>query len=621
MCGIAGILGPGAGSKVDALRRMVAALQHRGPDAEGVHVASGGRCALGFRRLAILDLTPAGNQPMLSPDGRFALVYNGECYNFHELARGLKAETLTSTGDTAVVLATLARQAERALPRMNGMFALALWDEKEQSLLLARDRLGQKPLYWTCVGDHLLFASEVRALLASGEVDRHLHWPALVGYLSNGGVQGDETLVSGVRLLPRASFLRIEAGRAPGAPEAYWQPSTAKSDSSPMELGVAFGHAVERHLISDAPLGIFLSGGVDSTAVAAAAARRAGSAVETLSVVFPEAQDDPDREYSRRMAARIESRHHEIELPLAEAARMTSGALAAMDQPTFDGVNTYIVSHAARQAGLKVALSGLGGDELFGGYPAFRDVPRMMRIRSALGAVRHPAAGLLKLSGRTGRIGGKLADLMECPGGALDSYLVRRRLFSSSEISALIPSLRGDGWLSGQSRRRHRQLEEIVAKREIHDAVSLLELDVYMGQILLRDSDVMGMAHGLEIRLPFLDADFVERSLALDSLARRPSGTPKRRFVEAMGDLIPAEIRERRKRGFALPFEEWMLGPLRDQVADGLEWLGRSSGLWHAPSIAALWSRFLADPGGIGHNKPWALFAIARYLREHRLSL
>jgi asparagine synthase (glutamine-hydrolysing) len=559
---------------------------------------------------------------MRSEDGRFALSYNGECYNFQALRGELEAdgESFRSTGDTEVVLKLLARHGSGALCRINGMFALALWDEARRHLLLARDRFGQKPLYYAQVGDLWLFASEVRALLASGLIERRLDPAVVRGYLALGAVQGPPTAVAGVRLVPAASFLEIEAGRAVERGR-YWSPDAGRQARSDREVREVFQAAVRRHLVSDAPIGLFLSGGVDSSAVAAAAVRVQAARPVTLSVVFPEQPGESEGEHALRMAQYAGTEHREIPITGREMAQLLPRALDAMDQPTTDSINTWLVSHAARQAGMKVALTGLGGDELFGGYPAFCDVPRLLSWRRTLGQVAVLLDRLLTAVAADSRRFAKLADLCGVPPRVLDLYVVRRRLFSRGQVRALAPDLGSAGTEDGLEAETRAELERLVADRPVVDAVGLLELAIYMGQTLLRDSDVMGMAHGLEIRVPFLDAEFAGLALGLDAAVRSPQAIPKAYFVRVMGDWLPAANTDRPKRGFMLPFAHWLTHELRDEVEAGLQTLTQGTELFAAGSVQALWQRFLARPEAVGWARPWALFVLGRFLRQHRLQV
>lgn len=622
MCGIAGMVGSGARVHEGVVKRMLASMAHRGPDGEGIYISPSGLCVLGHRRLAILDLTEHAAQPMRSPDGRFVLTYNGECYNFRELREELRddGEEFASTGDTEVVLRMLARRGEEALTRLNAMFALALWDDKERRLLLARDRFGQKPLYLARVHGGWLFASEVRALLASGLVQRRIDWTGVLGFLSFGAVQQPNTIAAGVsEIEPAASVLLGVNGRR--STRCYWRPGRGKASLRGHELREAFLAAVRRHLMADVPIGVFLSGGIDSSATAAAATRAHGGKVGTLTVTFPDDPSLSESTHALKSAQLHGTDHREVPVTGQDLLRLLPAALDAMDQPTVDGVNTFVVSRAARHAGLKAALTGLGGDELFGGYPSFRDVPLLARVSRLAVPVTGLAARIMNTAAFHSKRWNKITDSMQAPPGLLGAYIVRRRLFSSRQVRALAPGPAGNRWISGLSPSRLAGLTLLAEGRKAPDAVSLFEIDVYMGQMLLRDADCMGMANSLEIRAPFLDADFVHAALSLGPDARSGNPAPKRCFVEALAEWLPPEIIRRPKQGFGFPFERWMLSDLRESVSEGIESLARLGDPFCAAEVRALWRAFLKSPGRVGWTRPWSLFVLSRYFSAHRLTV
>jgi asparagine synthase (glutamine-hydrolysing) len=622
MCGIAGIVGKDAIQYKEVVNLMLESMQHRGPDGKGLYVAPSGFCVLGHRRLSILDLTDAASQPMLSEDRGFAFVYNGELYNFTQLKHELEksGESFHSSGDTEVLLKLLIHHGEQVLPRLNGMFAFGLWDERKRRLLLARDRFGQKPLYMTKVGNLCLFASEIRALLATGLVPREADPIGVLSFLAYGAVQGPSTIAKGISLLPKASYHVITAEGSNGS-NRYWSTPRQKLDYSPDVLRSGFESAVERHLISDAPIGLFLSGGIDSSAITMAAARKSVSRVSSLTVIFPDQPKYSETTHARRIANLAETDHHEIPVLGKDILSSLPAALQAMDQPSVDGINTYIVSLAARQAGLKAVLSGLGGDELFGGYPSFQDIPRALRISELLKPVGTLVQKVVGLGEDFSRINGKILDLIDSTNDLTDTYLARRRLFTSRQVKTLIFNGTKESRAGGISAQRLGALGELLAGRSLPDAICLLEMDLYMGETLLRDSDVMGMAHGVEIRLPFLDADFSSYSLSLGPEARTPYPFPKHLFVKALADILPIKNTDRRKQGFTLPFQSWLVKDLRDEVQDGIESLAGQSGFFRRDSLQRLWDVFCERPSKVGWTRPWSLFVLDRYLKTHRLEL
>ncbi len=631
MCGIAGIVGADALKHGDVLQKMMDAMGHRGPDDQGViHGAapdSGGAASvmLGHRRLSIIDLSSGGHQPMSFADDRFTIVFNGEIYNYPVLKAELDrlGHVFRTSSDTEVIMAAYAEWGPSCVSRFNGMFAFALWDRERNRVFLARDRYGQKPLYYRNHDGLLLFASELRALLASGLVERHANRDAVAAYLSYGAVHGDATMVVGVHSFPPGSSCHIDLRRSPVVdPTAYWDFPREKEQTDAAGLRQAFVEAVDRHMISDAPVGIFLSGGIDSSAVAAAAVRIAGASVRTLAVTYPEQPEQCEGVHARRVADAIGSTHVDVPITGHTLLDLLPRALNGMDQPTIDGVNTYVVSYAARTAGFKVALSGLGADELFGGYRGhFVQPGYMVRLRKVAAVLRSPLGRLLSLPGDHRQFG-KLADLMASPGDLLSAYLIRRKLFSSAQVGKMLPvAANSPGWLSGLTQERMRQLRERIDGRAYADVIGILEMSHYMGELLLRDTDAMGMAHSIEIRVPFLDNAFSQCALCLDPSARIPGDVPKHRFVEAVREWLPIENILRTKQGFRMPFCEWMQNELRSEVNRGIAAIVTRLGPEQGGFADQIWKKFLAHPEAVGWSRPWALFVLGRYLENHDLRL
>ena len=621
MCGIAGIVGENASTHRDALHRMVSSLAQRGPDAEGFYQAPSGLCLLGHRRLSILDLSQHAAQPMVSPDKRFALCYNGECYNYAELREQLRkaGKNIHSTGDTEVLFQMLVQEGKSCLPKLNAMFAFGFWDEEHRQLFLARDRFGQKPLYFSKKGNLLIFASELRAILASGLVERKLNSRALLSYLSYGSVHGPDTIVKDISLLPAGNFLEWESiGEIKKT--SFWEPPRQKQDCPQEELRNRFSKAVDRHLVSDVPVGLFLSGGIDSSAIVAAAARMTNEQVHTLSVVFPDLPQYSEHEHAKRIA-KITGTNH-IEIPINEQImlELLPQCLDAMDQPTADGFNTFVVSKATREAGVKVVLSGLGGDELFGGYPSFKDVPRLLKIKNTLGQTEKPVSAILRRIGQKTTKISKLSSVLAASKDLLTVYMIRRQVFNNYQIDGILASATFKNSFIRIPLELEVYLRNLIRDRDIYDAIGLLELHSYMGQTLLRDSDIMGMAHGLEIRMPFLDKEFSDCALELPPGVRIPNKFPKAWFVGAMGDWLPLENVRRKKQGFEMPIEKWMVGKLRDDVEHGLKSLSDHLDIFEASAIEAMWTQFLLWPQSIGWAKIWNLYVFFRYMKKNGIT-
>jgi asparagine synthase (glutamine-hydrolysing) len=621
MCGIAGAVLTGTGGPIEVrerVSRMNWAMRHRGPDDEGLIVQGDGRVALANRRLAIRDLSPAGHMPMATSDGSLTITYNGELYNVEELRPELVAAgcIFHSTSDTEVLLQGYAVWGEAVLQRVRGIFAFAILDcrggPRGSRLVLARDRLGVKPLYYASTDTEFLFASEIRAILAAGSGSWPLDDAALGAYLTLGSVPSPFTIYRDIRALEPGSVLTVPLHEAPSQPRRYW---SFPSQSEPISSRDAVDHvrallndAVRAQLVSDAPLGAFLSGGIDSSAVVALMRLGTNGTIRTCSISFREADFDESR-FAREAAAAAETEHVEQVVTVDDLARSLDAVLAAMDQPTVDGINTYFVSQAAHDAGLTVALSGLGGDELFGGYDAtFKGVPQLLHgVRTVQSVPAGAALSGLALSRFRGSRWRKLQDALGRPPTAASAYLARRGLFSPSEVRGLVGRERWDERMS------HFQPVDYVDERAgiPHDGdlfgwTSRAELATYTANQLLRDTDVMSMAHSLEVRVPLLDERLVEGVLRLPAAIKK--GEPKALLLDALGGSIPPGVRSRsRKQGFTFPFAPWLRGPLRDRVRHMVHDAGRIYGL-DARAVEAIWLDFVA--GKTHWSRPWALAAL-----------
>jgi asparagine synthase (glutamine-hydrolysing) len=609
MCGIAGMAGFADAQETQrALGLMAASMEHRGPDDEGVAIVDDatpravGLCA---RRLAIQDISPLGHQPMRSEGTGNWVALNGEIYNVAELRDRLSGlgHTFRGHSDTEVILRGYDEWGPSVVERLRGMFAFAVWDARRRRLFVARDRLGIKPLYLVERDGGLLFASELRTLLASGLVRRDVSADGVLSFLSLGALQDPHTMLAGVTALPAGHAATWDGGALDVEPywsleDAFRAPDTGLSREDTVEqLRETLLEAVRLHLVSDVPLGVFLSGGIDSSALVALASRASGTPPRTVSVVFPQ-QEYSEERFIRQIAELYGTEHTEVRLDDDGVLAEVPAAVAAMDAPTADGVNTFIVSRAAREAGLTVALSGLGGDELFGGYPSFRQVPMLARLRRLVpGPVgRGTGSALLRLA-RNDRED-KLARWLRNEDGGAHPYTVMRQLFGPDAARRL----------TGGSAARW-ELPPLTG--DPVDDVSLLELSVYMRNVLLRDSDVMSMAHSLEIRVPLVDHVLVERAAAADARWKDGSGTPKALLVDALGDDLPSEVVNRPKMGFTLPYEHWLRGPLRERVSEALndpDHGGQVAAMLDGDEVRAVWRRF--EEGRGQWLRPWSLYAL-----------
>ena len=630
MCGIAGIHGldafPGKDEALGALRDMVAAMGHRGPDAEGVWCQDD-VVALGHRRLSILDPTSGSNQPFAL--GRDVLVFNGEVYNYVELRRDLEASgahRFQTDSDTEVVLAALRHWGlEQALGRMNGMFAFAWWNPDTERLVVARDRLGIKPLYWhqTPHGT-VLFASEIRALLASGVLPRKLNQAHVTEQWMYGTVHAPATIVQGVHMLEPGSLLVLEDDQVRTA--TWWDPADAalgEPDASPAErkdrLRALLSDAVGIRMRSDVDYGAFLSGGIDSSAVVGLMAEQSNQPIKTFSITFKDQALD-EGPWSRMVAQRFRTDHHQIGLEVDDFLAQIPAGLEAMDHPSADGLNTFVVSGETRRAGVKVALSGLGGDELFAGYPVFERSAQLAKLAWLASWPRgwRKAGGWLMTRGRQDMPSRKKAEVLA--GNHFDlahTYPVSRQLFLRKDLEAM---LRG---VDAGKNPMFQWLVKALAPGQkafglpFLSQVSLAEMRTYMGHTLLRDADQFSMAHALEVRVPLLDHRIVAAALATPDSEKRGS-TPKPLLVQSVEDLLPTELVNRPKMGFVLPWESWMRGPLKGVCSQGLQSLCDQPWV-NADAIRAMESSFLQGSDAWTWGRVWSLAVLGHYLERHGL--
>ena len=646
MCGIVGVLGVHPEQARSAAERMRIALRHRGPDDQGEEQleldGDGQPIVLGHTRLSIVDLSAAGHQPMHdsgSGQGRPNVVtFNGEIYNFRELAEELARQGLpcTTKCDTEVILKAYRLWGVRAVERLEGMFAFVLVDRERRRVWFCRDRLGIKPLYlFRPRGGGLLFASEMRALLAAGEelVPRRVRPAALESFLAQGAVMGDDGLVDGVTMLPPGTSLVTDLAGREVSSVRFWSaafghdagssvrpadgtegPSHEGSPPAPArfrsevvtELALGLRRAMRLMLLADVPVGLFLSSGIDSGVLATVATESPDVRLRTLSIGF----DVPgfDELLGARATAReLGTEHGEVTLTGPSVLESFDEVLHSVDQPTVDGFNTFHVSRAARRAGLTVALSGLGGDELFGGYASFRDVPRALRLSRAVGAITGTAArrGLSRVAARAGGLFGlnprllmKVEQTLGRPADLLSLYLLRRELFPPADRRALLPLPRASDPFSGLEESTLADLRRAAAGTDPIDGVASFELHAYMRDMLLRDSDVFSMAHGLEIRVPLLEPYIVEQAARARSAWRKPDPRSKPLLLDAAGPRLPERTWREKKRGFTFPWTAWLRGPLRGRVEESLSGERLTDLGLNQPAAREIWRRFAAGDDG-----------------------
>jgi asparagine synthase (glutamine-hydrolysing) len=629
MCGIFGALGRRDVVTEELVSRALSTLEHRGPDGQGrLHIAptthSGRILRMGHRRLAILDLSEQGRQPMVDRSSGNTIVYNGEVYNFKTLRDRLVREgaLFDSQTDTEVVLKWFGRHGlPELLSDIVGMFAFGIWDERRQRLILVRDHTGIKPFYYYRDENVFMFASEVRTLVTTGLIPKELDPVALESYLAYGAVQGPNTVVRGIKSLPPAHYLVVESDGSCGPPQRYWVPPfVPESQATPADSGLLrsfrglLEQVVSEHLCSDVPLGAFLSGGIDSSSVVALMARAAPGRVHTFSVVFDE-RSHSEAPYSRLMAERTGATHEEINLTEETLLEWLPDMLLAIDAPSVDGPNVFAISRAVRAKGVTVVLSGQGGDEVLGGYPSFPRLNLLSHLQPLLRyvpeAVLGAAASATAVFTRCGPRMGKVSDLVRSSKSILSSYLVSRQMMSQSVRSGLRPDYESCPF--GLPAHLYEELDSTIHGLHPINQVSALEMATYLSNMLLRDGDIMSMAHGIETRVPFLDRrviDFLAQVSGPDKLSR---SLPKPLLVRALMDLLPEPIYQRPKQGFTLPWQRWLRQSLRSTVGAVLDNRDCGVQLGFAPGgCQRVWRSFL-EGAATPWTTVWALFVLVNW--------
>ena len=610
MCGINGIFAYHYAANQIDLEELVRTRDHmaaRGPDGKGEWISNDRRVGFGHRRLSIIDLSDAGRQPMSNADGSLVVTFNGEIYNYQELRRGLEAKgyQFRSNSDTEVLLHLYGAKGEAMVHDLRGMFAFAIWDARSGDLFLARDPYGIKPLYYADDGWTFRFASQVKALMAGGMISGDVDPAGAVGFYLWGSVPEPYTTKLAIRALPAGSMMRVgrigarQPKRYHSIAQAFCKAEVASQAS---DVGRSRGEearelfreamlsSVRHHLVADVPVGVFLSAGIDSGALVGLMRDVGHRDTRSVSITFEEFRGSEHDEgaLAAEVARLYGTRHTEYVVTRGEFENDLHSILKAMDQPSIDGLNTWFVSKAAAALGLKVAISGVGGDELLGGYPSFADVPRWVRrlalpsrVPGSGPALRHGVALLERLGLRTHP---KLAGLLELGGSYPGAYLLRRGLYLPWEIDPLLaPDIVREGLRRlGAFGGAELALEPSPSKP--FGKVATLEAQVYMRNQLLRDTDWASMAHSVEVRTPYVDATLLAAVAPLVLSGALAGG--KAALGAAPRTPLPAAITRRRKTGFSTPIADWQK---------------RSTGLGLPPRVRS------APSAGINHpGLPWA---------------
>lgn len=596
MCGILGIYSHSGFDGEAFVGRELAGLTHRGPDASGIF--SDTSLTLGHRRLSILDLKDSSNQPFSDPSRRKFLVYNGELYNYHTLSKSLQAKGFRpqTSGDTEILFQYLNRHGIEGLRHLDGMFAFAFYDTETKRLLLVRDPVGIKPLYYTKTENGLAFSSELRPLIAfrrlseSPAINLSAEWLHFQCHI------GQETPIKGIYTLPAGHFALYDGTTF--SIKAYKNPRElfeTTGTTSREELREKLLLAVQKRLMSEVPLGTFLSGGVDSSTLVALMRQVHSGELRTFTVGFETRSEFDERHIAKEVAKVFGTKHSELELSQQEALALVPQAVAAMDNPSADAINSYLVSKMVKQAGITVALSGLGGDEWFSGYPSFSTYYKRARFSSRISSMVAHVFNLLP--GHESIRRHKLIHLLASPVHPRLTVALQRQLFNESHCF----EQEGFPILSEQN------------------ALSLAEYEYYTRPLLLRDTDQMSMAHSLEVRVPLMDADFIKAVMNYPASRRHPryGRFPKQALVELIPEL-PATVYQRKKQGFVLPMKEWMKGSLRSYCKEALfdECL---QSYFSLPKRQEMWNDFLSDRPTTSWSRVWFWVVLSRWMQNNNV--
>ena len=621
MCGINGIYNlKGLSNPMDSITLMNEKSAHRGPDATDTYLDS--EIALGHNRLSIIDLSSNANQPLFNNKGDLVLVFNGEIYNYLKLKELLKNDyEFKTSSDSEVLLAAYQKWGRQCVHRLEGMFAFAIWDKTNETLFVARDRLGIKPLYYFDNNTNLAFSSEIRSLMSLPFIEKKIDKEAIVDYLRYGTVHAPRTIIKHIKMLPAGHYIWLSDDEY--KVEKYWdvnlfinrKAENQSYEEVKAEVKERLKNAVKNRMQADVPYGAFLSGGIDSSAVVALMSEVSEKPVKTFNISFAE-EEFSEAKYARIIADKYQTEHTEINLTPQDFLKDLPTAMQAMDHPSMDGLNSYIVSKVTKEHGVTMALSGLGGDELFAGYDIFHRAVNLLdkKWMYSFPLVFRKAVGKglqwFKPSVKSDKITETITQkYLELP----FYYPISRQIMNDKLIKGLLnkSELPENGVF-------HIGINNIDVgspgfKAPFLSKVSFLEMNTYMQNVLLRDVDQMSMASALEVRVPFLDHQFVEYVYGIPDDYKFPY-TPKQLLVDSMGDLLPKDISYRKKMGFVFPWKDWLKKDLKDFCIENLEWLKKQS-YFNAEAIDENWKLFIKGDYRVTWPRIWHMVVLSYWLR------
>ncbi len=609
MCGVVGIWQFKSQIDHNTIEKSAQKLNNRGPDSEGIFFSNDRRLALAHKRLSIIDLSEKASQPMA--ENGYTIVFNGEIYNFKEIKQELKKEGFNffSNSDTEVVLKAYQKWQEDSLEKLRGMFAFAIWDEKKNELFLARDRFGIKPLYFYKDKEKFIFASEIKAILASGLVKKEVDFRTVEEFLRLGYVADIQTIYKGIVSLEAGCYLKVREETFEKNKffdiKSYFEkkPLKIKKEQVIPYLRKELTESVKMHLISDVEVGIFLSGGIDSSALVSLARKAGKSDIKTISVVFPEKGYD-ERKFAQEVAKHYKTNHVEAELKAEDIKESIDSFFEAIDQPTVDGLNSYLISKIAKKAGLKVVLSGLGADEIFGGYSSFQKVQLFYVLGNILRTFPKNFIKNLPFLPKKEKI---ISAFEVKKFSLLKAYLIYRGLFNGKQIEGIFSdNLKYE--IFGNFALDRFLVPETGEIKGNFNKISFLEIAFYMKDQLLRDADVFSMANSLELRVPFVDNRVVELVSRLPQTYK--AGEPKKRLlILATGDL-PEQVYQRKKMGFTFPLAIWLKNELKEIVETEI----KQQKIFDSEYTGKLLESFYN--GKLHWSRIWSLYVLSRFLNK-----
>ena len=620
MCGINGIYGlENLQDPLKLIHKMNESIAHRGPDASGTFHSK--NVVLGHQRLKIIDLSESANQPFHSSNGRYTLVFNGEIYNYQQIRKELEDDFVFRTNsDTEVLINAFTKWGKSCLQKLNGMFAFAIWDDEAESLFLARDRMGIKPIYYAFQDGTFVFSSEVKAVLKSGLVKREINQNSLYEYLNYQTIYGENTILDDVKMIPPASWVTIQDNQIETG--EYWQIEAPKKrtynsfEELKVQIAEKFGESIQKRMIADVPFGAFLSGGIDSSIVVGNMAKYSSQPIKTFHISFAEEQFSESK-YAKIVANKFGTEHTDIQLHPNDLLNQLPDALSAMDHPSGDGPNTWLVSKVTKEAGITMVHSGLGGDELFAGYPVFKQLSSLIEKKYLLSFPKF----LRKLGGNSLKLfkndvqAEKIAEILTLDRFDLESaYPISRKMLSDNQLRQYFGSVKFQNGAKSYVQ-NHLSYGQLGFDLPYLSKISVAELRTYLISTLLRDTDQMSMAHALEVRVPFLDHEFVELLLSVPDEWKMGS-SQKQLLVNSFKGLIPDEVINRPKMGFVFPWEVWMKNDLKQFCGDNLNYLENQQ-LFNKGAISNFSNQFFKGNPTVTWSRIWPLVVLGFWIKNN----